>query len=368
MNVYVGIAVVGLTCVSVAHASQPEQIKPRTTQYCAYGLGDSAPGAYATPTAINNRNHIVGYYVSDGRPLPFVWSAETGMRKLPLLEGDDMGSAADINDRGEIVGVSMNQAEFMEHSVRWHRNGEIEALSIPFVEGASHYATGINRRGDITGSSNRRPANPIDRGYLLERNGNAIDLGTLDSPYPASTALGLNDAGTVVGFSTFGFQSNAFVWTRATGLELLWEPGRDGWYAIAAYAVNNRGHVVGSMESNAGFDSFFWSRQGGLVFFNVPDGSAKDINARDQVVGWGSDYGYLWDRRNGVQDLNTLVDRSSSEPVGQIITGYSINDAAWIAAQADDGTQTRAVVLIPQRRAKKPCPPTVPRASAPVEQ
>lgn len=368
MNRYMPAIALGLMSVSIVHATEPAQFKRQAAQYCAYSLGELPSQTYAASTAINNRNEIVGYYLADG-PRPFVWNAKHGLRALELLEGDDVGSAADINDRGEIVGVSMSNAQYLEHSVRWHRNGEIEALNIPFLEGASHSATGINRRGEISGGSNHRIDNPLDHGYLIERNliernGNVIDLGTFDSPQPVSTALGLNDVGAVVGFSTVGYQSNAFVWRRATGLELLWESGRDGWSAVIAYAINNRGHVVGLMESATGFDGYFWSQDGGLEFLHVPGDSAKDINSRDQVVGWGSYYTFLWDRRNGVQDLNTLVDWSSSAAVGQIITAHSINDAGWIAGQADDGTLTRAVVLVPKHRAERPCSTFVPKASA----
>lgn len=296
MNRYMPAIALGLMSVSIVHATEPAQFKRQAAQYCAYSLGEWPSRTYAVPAAINNRNEIVGSYLADSSR-PFVWNAKHGLRVLALLEGDDFGSAADINDRGEIVGVSLSNTQYLEHSVRWHRNGEIEALNIPFLEGASHYATGINRRGEISGGSNRRAGNPLDHGYLIERNGNVIDLGTFDSPQPASTALGLNDVGAVVGFSTAGYQSNAFVWRRATGLELLWEPGRDGWFAVIAYAINNRGHVVGLMESASGFDGYFWSRDGGLEFLHVPGGSAKDINSRDQVVGWGSYYAFLWDRR-----------------------------------------------------------------------
>jgi probable extracellular repeat, HAF family len=82
------------------------------------------PTAYAS--AINSTGQIVG--AADdaaGRSQPFIWSPNTGMRKLDVLSGQVTGTARAINDNGLIVGSSGQGSggylgNPMDAERRWH--------------------------------------------------------------------------------------------------------------------------------------------------------------------------------------------------------------------------------------------------------
>jgi probable HAF family extracellular repeat protein len=108
-----------------------------------------------------------------------------------------------INDRGQMVGVSMN-----------HNSGRIEAF--------------------------------------LEGEGKRVALGTLGGSF--SIAHDINNHGEVVGGSlTKGDESfHGFLYRnrRLQDLNELLEPGASGWEMIHALAINNLGEIVGIASQN----------------------------------------------------------------------------------------------------------------------
>lgn len=124
-------------------------------------LGNLGGKAWHTPMAINNRGDIVGFSdlkgdVSGGKLSAnfhaFLWTKETGqMTDLGVLEGDSLSEALDINDRGQIVGVSYPSAHafLYENGKMTDLNAYLPADS-PLLLLA---ANGINDRGEITGEA-----------------------------------------------------------------------------------------------------------------------------------------------------------------------------------------------------------------------
>jgi probable HAF family extracellular repeat protein len=126
-----------------------------------FDLGNIGGHAWNTPTALNNRGEIVGFANTSGdenaplSPVAFLWTQETGkMEKLPMLDDDQTSAAYDINQEGQIVGVSnggpMGIRAFL------YENGGIHDLNALVVGDSPLYlliAQGINSGGEIVGTA-----------------------------------------------------------------------------------------------------------------------------------------------------------------------------------------------------------------------
>ena len=143
------------------------------------------------------------------------------------------------------------------------------------------------------------------------------DLGSFGG---SSTAYGINAAGEVVGVAHAQFEedSQAFIWTRNTGMHRLGSGlGAD---------INNRGEVTGYLAFAAGVHAFVWNaRTGSYRDLGTLGGNfsyGRSINDRGSVVGAsetaaGTTHAFLWTPQSGMVDLGTLG--------GPHSTAYGIN-------------------------------------------
>lgn len=342
------------------HASADDYWRRSELAYCVYDVGSLPNSGYgSSAVAINNRNQIVGWSSTSEGIRSFIWDRRNGMRDLGVLSGNDSTLAYDINDQGTVVGASYQTVPpYGGSSFAWNQRKQLYALDIPFLDGSKHFATGINNRGQIVGGGGGSAAHPLIHAYLLDTDGDATDLGAFPGEGEMSSATEINDAGVVVGSSTLGFQSTAFIWTRNKGMRVL-ATLPDGWHAYSANDINNRGQVGGSLESAAGFDAYLWSRSEGLEAFGwapYGGGGIFSINDAGQAVGSSGATGnpgaggFIWDRHNGFRDLNDLRDPSSPLDTDVVIGyGYGINEAGWIAATgySNEFARSHALVLVP---------------------
>jgi probable HAF family extracellular repeat protein len=124
-------------------------------------LGNLGGKGWNTPMAINQRGDIVGFsdlpgdYV-DGTLTAnfhaFIWTKESGkMTDLGVLPGDSLSEALDINDQGQVVGLSIPSlhAFIYENGKMTDLNSLIPSASPLLLLGAN----GINDRGEITGQA-----------------------------------------------------------------------------------------------------------------------------------------------------------------------------------------------------------------------
>lgn len=125
--------------------------------------------------ALNNKSNVVGsmcnYLSNDNHP--FSWSLTKGLQILSTLSSYKYGIACDINNKGQIVGVSYNTT-----------NGSI----------TDGHAT------------------------LWQPDGTVVDLGSLNG-MKYSQASAINEIGMIVGYSTDDYGNN-----NATTCATLWAP------------------------------------------------------------------------------------------------------------------------------------------------
>lgn len=172
-------------------------------------------------------------------------------KELRPLHGDPDGAATDINDRGEVVGISgiCDQAVgrfTARHAVMWHGNKAIDLGSLGGV--AWNTPMAINDRGvivgfsDLTGDST---GTPNFHAFLWTKKTGMQDLGTLPGD-TYSEALGVNEAGQVVGESFSASNARAFIWQNGTMTDLnTLIPPSSNLYLIFANDINDQGVIAG---------------------------------------------------------------------------------------------------------------------------
>jgi probable HAF family extracellular repeat protein len=221
--------------------------------------------------SINNRGVIAGIAETDvtdptpGCPVlqfePVIW--ENGeIRPLPPYYGDSDGVAAQVNDKGQVVGASGTCGSFNpntglylveNHALLWD-NGVATDLGNLGGEGglAGNHACALNNRGQVVGHSDLLNDASF-HGFLWTRETGMQDLGILQGDF-ASLALGINDAGVVVGASLGpGLStSRAYLWKKGTMTDLntLVDANPANLYLLEALSINSRGEVVGVALAN----------------------------------------------------------------------------------------------------------------------
>ena len=110
------------------------------------------PGAIAY--AINGHNRIVGQAVnSEGTALAAIWENNTVRSLGVLLPGDGAAFATSINNRGQVVGSSFDTSANWSHGLIWE-NGRMFDLNQLFPASSNLYvisASNINEGGQIAG-------------------------------------------------------------------------------------------------------------------------------------------------------------------------------------------------------------------------
>jgi probable HAF family extracellular repeat protein len=120
-------------------------------------LGDLGDPNLGVAASINNRGEVVGGAgYPDGTLHPFLWTEATGMRDLGLMSADPLDAANtpfQINDRGEMVGASCDATLSACRGYLW-RNGEYADLNDLISPDSPLYIVlpfSINDAGQIAG-------------------------------------------------------------------------------------------------------------------------------------------------------------------------------------------------------------------------
>lgn len=240
---------------------------------------------------------------------------------LPVLSGGNNSYALDMNDLGQIVGISDTDVQdsdcaapipgvpfrttgaFRFQAVIWKPNGTISKLQPLDSDKGVAFALGINNRGQVVGSSGvcattaAPPYVSVDHAVLWQPDGTSIDVGgSLGGPAGASA---INDRGDVSGTYNAMNGPEAFLWTPETRKAIPLQPAPGFVAAVngCCKTMNDQREIVGFMF-NADFTqqhAFLW-KDGTMVDLNdlIPKDSpwvlqsAAGINDSGQIAGQGT--------------------------------------------------------------------------------
>ena len=280
----------------------------------------------------------------------FVWAPDGSILDLLPLAGDYYESPSGINSQGLAVGAS-NSTISLSSAVLW-TNGV--PLDLGTLGGKSSAATGINASGQVAGYS--ATASGYEA-FLWTKATGMQGLGFLPGG-DWSFAYAINRYGQVAGDATTNGDaiSNAFLWSKTTGMKNLGKlPGSVN---SAAIAMNDLGQVAG--YSDCGTDcahAVLWSKaKGSMLDLGVLPGAissyARGINNVGQVVGlsYYSPVGnhlhaFVWSPSTGMLDLNNLIPANS----GWLLqAANAINDHGQIVGYGTLNGQIEAFLLTPQ--------------------
>lgn len=336
------------------------------------GTGGGPTGGYAltrlnenpdfqnTATDISASGLVVGsepgvYYPNGRRTL------------LPTLGGQDATANA-VNNRGQIVGSSTVDTDSSARRAFVFDAGRIDALPSPTGrDGDNSEAFDINDGGQIVGAANvASEANGFRFNAILWQQGRVVILGSLPGR-SWSIARAINNAGQVVGESfqpvggmggggsaplPMGLPSHAFVWRNGRMTDLGTLPGG---HSSAAWAVNDRGWIVGAADTADGTQHAVLWRDGTIRDLGTLGGKtslAVSINNAGQIVGesdlaapdriGNTTHAFVY-RDGRMRDLNALSGTLAS---GNLLASASaINDRGWIVGPRFQGI---AILLTPR--------------------
>jgi probable HAF family extracellular repeat protein len=242
----------GHTCVGFAWRDGVMTALPTLGGNNGYAAGANAAGQIVgwAETAVHDPS-CVGKQILGFQAV--LWDKDK-TQALPPLPGDSASAATAINDAAQVVGISGScykavGASSAKHSVLWENGVPIE---IPNLGGVAwNTPAAINRLGQIVGFSDLPGDGPDDPNF------------------------------------------HAFFWSRATGIEDLGTLPGDS--ISLAYAINERGQIVGQSIGAGGSRAFIYEG-GAIQDLNalVPAGSpllvyANDVNDRGEIVGQAVD-------------------------------------------------------------------------------
>lgn len=344
----------------VPEAKLPQPPAPDTMVYNVIDLGTFGGSAFANALGINQAGDVVGgaNFPDNKKFHPYRFSGNGPKEDLGTAGGEIAG-ANDINEAGEITGTTFLVPGQDEPYLpfRYTTNGVMQVITNT-LGGLNGEAAAINEGGRIVGAAEVAAGKFETVAFYADANNVMRSLGTFGGP--ESRSENINDAGYIVGSAQLANgERRAF---RHLGTGPL-NPTNDnlgtlGGNRSQAHAINAAGKVTGTarVAGNASSPAFLWEKNKGMISLGtlgsgtLAYGFAIDTN--DVVVGWsltkGGDFdsaeAFVWDRVNGMRNLNDLVPRR----LGLRLTGaYGINDAGWIVGTATrSGTGAATPVLL----------------------
>jgi probable HAF family extracellular repeat protein len=241
---------------------------------------------------INDQGEIAGAYNTSTAQRPFRSVRRVGFQELSLPAGSNGGIAYAINELGETAGYVSGTAGI--RPAWWTRRGEVQLLSS--AQSLTTKALDLNDRGDVVGVSGREAKAAV----LWPRKGSMVSLGTLPG-FTHSEAVAISENGSIAGLATgvgaLPNRSRAVLW-RPDGLAIQDLGVLPGGLDSRARDVNNRGEVVGRSTSANGSRAFLWTATTGMRDLNtlvaVPGlvmTDAISINKRGDILVMGQDAG-----------------------------------------------------------------------------
>jgi len=315
---------------------------------------------------------------ADMPPSAFVWNS--GTNQLASL-GDLGGGSATvsaINDLGDAVGTSRIATFGVPHAFFYNSSiGAMENLTPNPFPGELGYlpasfGNAVNNSNQVVGSFTGALGNPDfpQQAYswqprLLGFSQAPLTSGDNWDPNGTSTALAINNSGTVVGVRSSPSRGitggEAFLQDaigNVTDLGFLGTPGSSP-PSSTANAINDMDRVVGvsttSDPAAAGGHAFLWNpiNQKMADLGTLPGALSSDatsINLYGEVVGSSGGHAFIYGGPYPqMTDLNSLVPHSSGPPGSDwvLTDATGINNAGQIVGTGVIGAQSRGFLLTP---------------------
>jgi probable HAF family extracellular repeat protein len=269
-----------------------------------FDLGTLGGPNSAVDWPVHNRQGVIAGFAETGAMMQENWSCSAffpttdqhvclgfvirdgEMKALPTLGGTN-GYASGVNELGDVVGWAETTLRdstctapqvFQFEAVKYGRDDRPQVLA-PLSGDQDSAATALNDAGDVVGISgecNNAVGALSARHAIIWHNGKPSELPTFGGS-GWNTPTDINERGDVVGFAnmppdiaadgSLEFNPVAFIWTKEKGTQKILP--LEGDTNSIAYAINNRGQVVGqSFGGPEGARAFVWE-----------NGKATDLNA-----------------------------------------------------------------------------------------
>ena len=336
------------------------------TTYTVSDLGAliDSNGEVVGGASVNLRGDVVGQEILPAGPRrAFVWRDGQAF-DLGSLGGPSAG-ARGINLFDFVAGAA-DGADGTERAVLWRLNSALALSSIHALElgtfgGNASEGNDINNFGFVVGFAYTTTPDPTftlefgQTAHGFEWIGRLHDLGTLGGPN--SIAIGINDKGSIVGWSQvsldpgpFGIPNlHAVIWKDGK----ITDMGSFGGPISLALSVNNQDTAVGqSMLPSFLSRAFAW-QGGSLTDLGTLPGDlasgAGGINNAGQIVGFSAgatgQSACLW-QGGQPTDLNAHI----SDPAWQLAAANSVNDAGQIAGFGLFNGELHGFLLTPDKQ------------------
>lgn len=277
-------------------------------------------GASFFPSAVNNSGAVCGTISGSSGQAAARWTSTSGLATLGSL-GVVGSTSSSINSNGDIAGTYSYSSGGSNASgaFRWTSNSGLQGLST--LGGAHASGKAINDSGIIVGEATE--ADGLVKAAMWNVSGVATNLGTLAGTNFA-TATGVNNAGTVVGYSG----SSAFTWTSTGGMKALQSVASAT--GMTANAINQSGEIAGTAYVNGSTYGVVWSASGTLTNFGKIDNTTSmaitGINDTGFVTGnagFSNFTPFLWTGSGSIKYLSDLISPTSG---WTLMSSSGIND------------------------------------------
>jgi probable HAF family extracellular repeat protein len=289
------------------------------------------------PSAINSSGQIAATLNVVGAPRAMLWTRAGGAQDLGTL-GGSWATTRDINENGQIVGMSVLQGDTATHAFLWSPSQGMQDLGAP--AGTLSYAVKINENGQVAGQW-LDPTTNVLHPFVWSSSGGMVDLG---SPLGGVTLVAdFNAAGHVVfvSVSANGQFQRSYFWTLESGATEL-----DG---IVASGLDDQDQIIGS----AGGHAMLWTS--GVVkdlgTLGGPSSFASFINSTQVIAGYSlvdggtQTHSFRWTQDAGMQDLGQIGRHANNSPTALnnkgVIVGVDSGTYVW-----SEGTGMRTISVM----------------------